>query len=93
MCDSPHCFFALKDTRQWPIGYDSNSMGQEVVLELPGYHKDCIEQLLNLRVPCLSIIQDLADKVHRLLFDLRHDFRSLNGDNCADNYVGGSNVQ
>jgi hypothetical protein len=31
-------------------------MGQEVVLELPGPHQDCIKQLLNLRVPCLSIL-------------------------------------
>jgi hypothetical protein len=38
-------------------------MGQEVVLELPVCHKDCIEQFLNLSVPCLSILQDLADKV------------------------------
>jgi hypothetical protein len=30
--------------------------GQEVVLEVPGYDKDCIEQLLNLGVPCLSVL-------------------------------------
>jgi hypothetical protein len=67
--------------------YDSNSMGQEVVLELPDCHKDCAEQLLNLRVPCLSVLQDLADKVHGLLFDFRRGFRPFNGDNYVDNYA------
>jgi hypothetical protein len=54
-------------------------MGQEVVLELPGHHKDFIEQLLNLRVSCLSIFQDLIDKVHMLLFDFHHGFSPFNG--------------
>jgi hypothetical protein len=43
LCHPPHCFFALKDMRQWPIGYNSNNMDQEVVLERPYCHKDCIE--------------------------------------------------
>jgi hypothetical protein len=67
-------------------------MDQEVVLELPDYHKDCIEQLLNLRVPYLSVLQDLADKLHGLLFDFHRGFRSFNGDNCADNCVGSCNI-
>jgi hypothetical protein len=67
-------------------------MGQEVVLELFGHHKDCVEQFLNLRVPCLSILQDLADIVHGLLFDFRCCFRPFNGDNYADNYVGSYNI-
>jgi hypothetical protein len=78
--------------RQWLIRYDSNNMGQEVMLELPGRHKDCIEQLLNLRVPYLSIFQDLADKVHRLLFYFHHCFRSFNGDDCTDYGVGSYNI-
>jgi hypothetical protein len=68
-------------------------MGQEIVLELHGRHKDCVEQLLNLRVSCLSVLHDLTDKVHRLLFDFRRGFRPFNGDNCADNCVGGYNAQ
>jgi hypothetical protein len=67
-------------------------MGQEVVLELPGCHKDCIEQLLNLRVPCLSVLQDHADKVHMLLFDFRRGRRTFNGDDCTNYYVDSCNV-
>jgi hypothetical protein len=47
------------------------------VLELPDRHKDCVEQLLNLRVPCLSILQDLADEVHGLLFGIRRGFTTM----------------
>jgi hypothetical protein len=67
-------------------------MGQELVFELPGRHKDCIEQLLNLRVPCLSVLQDLADKVHMLLFDFRRGFRPFNDDDCTHNDVGSCNI-
>jgi hypothetical protein len=54
-------------------------MGQEVVLDVPGCHKDYIEQLLNLRVPYLSVLHDLTDNVHMLLFDFHHGFRPFNG--------------
>jgi hypothetical protein len=67
-------------------------MGQKVVLEHPYYHKDCIKQLLNLRVSCLSILQDLTDKIHRLLFDFHRGFRPFNGDDCTDNSVGCYNI-
>jgi hypothetical protein len=92
LCNLPRCFFALKDTHQWPIGYDSNCTGQEVVLELPSRHKDCIEELLNLRVPCLSTVQNLTNKVHRLLFDFYRGFRLFNDDDCADYGVGSCNI-
>jgi hypothetical protein len=62
------------------------------MLELPGHHKDCVEQLLDLRVPYLSILQGLADNIHGLLLDFRRGFRSFNGDNGADNCVSGCNV-
>jgi hypothetical protein len=68
-------------------------MGQEVVLELLGHHKYYIEQLLNFEVPCLSVLQDVTDKVHGLLFDFHRGFRTFNSDNHADNYVGSYNVQ
>jgi hypothetical protein len=67
-------------------------MIQEVVLELPGCHKDCIEQLLNLRVPCLSILQDLTNKVHSLLFHFCRGFRAFNSDDCTNNNVGSCNI-
>jgi hypothetical protein len=92
LCNLPHCFFALKDAQQWLIGYDSNDMGQEVVLEFPVCHKDCIEKLMNLWVPCSNVLQDLADKVHMLLFKFCRGFRPFNGDDCADNGVGSCNI-
>jgi hypothetical protein len=67
-------------------------MGQEVVLELPGHHKDYIEQLLNLRVPCLCVLQNLTDKVHRLVVNFRHGFRLFDDDYCTDNSVGSCNI-
>jgi hypothetical protein len=67
-------------------------MSQQVVLELLGCHKDCTEQLLNLRVHCLSILQDLTDKVHMLLFNFYRGFRLFNGDDCTDNCVGSCNI-
>jgi hypothetical protein len=91
-CPLPHCFFALKDVCQWPIEYDSNNMGQEVVHEIPGRHEDCVEQLLNCRAPCLSVLQDVTDKVHGLLLDFHCGFKPFNGDNYADNCVGSCNV-
>jgi hypothetical protein len=92
LCDPPCCFFALKDTHQRPIGYDPNNMDQEVVLELPGPHKDYVEQFLNLRAPCFCILQDLADKVYGLLFDFHCGFRPFYDDNNDDNYVSGYNI-
>jgi hypothetical protein len=85
-------FFALKDAHQWPIAYNSDHMGQEVVLELPDHHENCVEQLLSLRVPCLSILQDLTNKIHGLLFDFCGGFWPFNDDNGADYCIGGCNV-
>jgi hypothetical protein len=62
------------------------------MLELSGHHKDCIEQLLNLRVPSLSVLQDLADKIHKLLFNFRCSFRPFNGDDCTNNGVSSCNI-
>jgi hypothetical protein len=67
-------------------------MGQEVVLELPGHHKDSIEQLLNLWIPCLSVLQDLTNKVHMLMFDFCHGFTQLNGDDCTTNDISSYNI-
>jgi hypothetical protein len=92
LCNLPRCFFSLKDTCQWPIGYDLNDIGEEVVLECPSYYKDCIEQLLNLRVPYLIVLQVLTDKVHKLLFDFRRGFMPFNGDDCTNNSVGSCNI-
>jgi hypothetical protein len=67
-------------------------MGQEVILQFSGRHKDYIEQLLNLRVSCLNILQDLTDKVHRLLFNFRRSFRPFNGVDYTDNGVSSCNI-
>jgi hypothetical protein len=62
------------------------------MLELPGHHKDYIEKLLDLRVPSLSILQDLTNKVHMLLLDFHCGFWPFNDDNCANNCVGDCNI-
>jgi hypothetical protein len=92
LCDPPYCFFTLKDVSQWPIGYDPNCVRQEVVLQLPSHHENCVEQLLHLRVLCLSILEDFADKVHMFLLDLYRGFRPFNDDDCANHGVGGCHI-
>jgi hypothetical protein len=62
------------------------------MLELPHHHEDCVKQLLNLWVSCLSVLQDFANKVYSLLFDFRVGFWPFYGDNSADNYVGGCHI-
>jgi hypothetical protein len=39
----------------------------EVVTQLPGGDEDCIKQLVDLQVPGLGLVEDLADIVHRTL--------------------------
>jgi hypothetical protein len=68
-------------------------MCQEVMLEHPGRYEDCIEQLLNLRVPYLCMLQDLTNKVHWLLFNLCISFWLLDGVNSSNNCVGGCHIQ
>jgi hypothetical protein len=67
-------------------------MRQEVVLQLRGHHEDCVEQLLYLWVPCLSILKDLIDKIHRLLLDFHHGLWPFNYDDGTDNCMGGGDV-
>jgi hypothetical protein len=62
---------------------------QEVVLQLPGHHEDCVEQLLNLQIPYLSVLKDLADKVHMLLLDFGSSPWLFNGDDGADYCISG----
>jgi hypothetical protein len=40
-------------------------VGLEVVLQLAPREHHCVEQLLDLRIPCLGLGQHLADVVHR----------------------------
>jgi hypothetical protein len=67
-------------------------MHQEIMLQLPGHHEDCIEQLLCPRVPCLSILKDLADKIHMLLLDFHRGLWPFNYDDSVDNCIGGGDV-
>jgi hypothetical protein len=39
----------------------------EVVARLPGSDEDCIKQLMDLHVPRLGLMEDIADIVHWLL--------------------------
>jgi hypothetical protein len=82
LSNPPYCFFALEDACQWPIRDDPNSMRLEVVLELSSRHEDYIEKLLYLWVPCLSIFQDLANKVHWLFLDFSSSPWPFNGEQC-----------
>jgi hypothetical protein len=63
------------------------------MLQLPGRHEYCIEQFLHLWIPYLSVIQDLANKVHELLSDLCYHLCLFNDDDCADHNVGSRHVQ
>jgi hypothetical protein len=62
---------------------------QEVWLQLPGRNEDYVEQLLNLRAPCLSILKDLVDKVHMLLLDFVSGLWLFNGGDGANYYING----
>jgi hypothetical protein len=42
-------------------------MSLEVVAQLPGGDEDWIKQLVDLQVPCLGLMEDLADVVHWML--------------------------
>jgi hypothetical protein len=77
---------------QWSTGDDPNSIRQEVLLQISSHHEDCVEQLLYLHVPCLSILKDLTDKIHRLLLNIHHGLWSFNCDDGADNYISGCDV-
>jgi hypothetical protein len=48
-----------------------------------------MEQLLNLRAPCLSILKDLVDKVHMLLLDFVSGLWLFNGGDGANYYING----
>jgi hypothetical protein len=73
--------------------YNSNSVRQEVMLQLLGRHEYCVEQFLHLWIPYLSVLQDLTDKVHKLLLDLHYRLWPFSGDDCADHNVGSCHVQ
>jgi hypothetical protein len=62
------------------------------MLQLPGRHEYCIEQFLHLWISCLSILQDLTDKVHGLLLDFYYSFWPFNGDDYANHSVGSRHI-
>jgi hypothetical protein len=66
---------------------------QEVVLQLPGHHEDCVEQLLNLRVSCLGILKDIADKVHMLLLDFGSSPCPFNSDDGANYCINDCHIE
>jgi hypothetical protein len=65
---------------QQPIGYDLYKMSQEIMIQLPGHHKYCVEHLW---VSCLCVFQNLTNEVYRLLFQFCIRFWSFNGDDCV----------
>jgi hypothetical protein len=62
------------------------------MLQLPNRNDYCVKKLLYLRVSCLSILQDVADKVYQLLLCFCSDIKPLNDVDCADNCIIGGNV-
>jgi hypothetical protein len=62
------------------------------MFEIPSRHEHCVELLLHLWVPCLSVFQDFADKVYWLLFHFRVNFWPFNGNDSAHNCVGGCHI-
>jgi hypothetical protein len=63
------------------------------MLQLPGRHEYCVEQLLHLWIPYLSVLQDFTNKVHMLLLDLRYRLWLFNSDDCANHNVGSRHIQ
>jgi hypothetical protein len=74
------------------VRYNPNYVHQEVILYLSGHHEYCVEQFLHLWIPCLSILQDLADKLHEMLLVFRYSFWPFNDDDCADPSVGSHHI-
>jgi hypothetical protein len=64
------------------------------MFQLSGCNQDCVDQLLNLRVPGFGLIEHLADEVNRAL-DFVHvaRFLMLDHDDCGDHAIGGRNVE
>jgi hypothetical protein len=92
LCNPPRCFFILEYPSQWAVRYNPNCVRQKVMLQLPSRHEYCVEQFLHLCIPCLSILQDLADKIHGMLLDFHYSFWPFNGDDCADHSVGSCHI-
>jgi hypothetical protein len=78
--------------RQWPIVHDPDCVRLEVVLQFLGHYENCVEQLLHLWVLCLSVLEDLTDKVHMLLVDFHRGSRPFYRDDSADYYIRGCHV-
>jgi hypothetical protein len=66
----------------------------EIVAKLSGRNQERIEQLLRLCVTCLSIGQDLAYVINRLLNMIGLPFFfSLSDEDCTDHISGGRDVE
>jgi hypothetical protein len=50
--------------------YHRDLMSLEVVAQLPGSDEYCVKQLVDLQIPCIGFMEDLADVVHRALDSL-----------------------
>ena len=86
-------FLIAKDITEGEFGGHGDLVVLEVMVELAGCGQDCIQQLLDLGVPSLGLIQDLADEVNRSL-DLVHmsSLLALDNDSRANNLRGRSDV-
>ena len=61
--------------------------------ELAGCNQDCVQKLLDLGIPSLGLIQELANEVNRLVDLIRmRSLLTLDDDSDADNPGGCGNV-
>ena len=86
-------FLIMEDVAQWILSNHCYLICLKVMAELPGYNKDSVQQLLDLRIPSLRLVQDFIDEVDRALNYIGvPGFFSFNDDGDTDDTVGCSDV-
>jgi hypothetical protein len=53
-----------KDVTEWELGDNSYLVCLEIMAELSGRDQECIQELLDLWIPSLRLIQDLANEIN-----------------------------
>jgi hypothetical protein len=91
--DAPAGFFVMENVTEREFGDDDDLVIFEIMAELVGCNQDCVQQLLDLGIPSLGLVQDLADEVNRSLDLVRMpSLLALNDNSRADNSGGRSDV-
>ena len=91
--DAAICFFIIEDIAQRILSNHCYLIRLKVMAKLPRRNQYSIRQLLELWIPSLRLIQDLADKVDRALNLIGvPGFFSFDDDGSADDTIGCSDV-